>query len=33
MNIYKTTASDGTASYEIQKSRFIAYTHHAETED
>lgn len=33
MNIYKTTASDGTASYEIQKSRFIAYTHHIETED
>lgn len=33
MNIYKTTASDGTASYEIQKSRFIAYTHHAENED
>ena len=33
MNIYKTTASDGTASYEIQKSRFIAYTHHAETEN
>ena len=32
MNIYKTTASDGTASYEIQKSRFIAYTSHVETE-
>lgn len=33
MQIYKTTASDGTASYEIQKSRFIAYTRHAETEE
>lgn len=32
MHIYKTTAEDGTASYEIQKSRFIAYTSHVETE-
>lgn len=32
MNIYKTTAENGTASYEIQKSRFIAYTSHVETE-
>lgn len=32
MHIYKTTAENGTASYEIQKSRFIAYTSHAETE-
>lgn len=33
MHIYKTTAENGTASYEIQKSRFIAYTSHVETED
>ena len=32
MHIYKTTAENGTASYEIQKSRFIAYTSHVETE-
>lgn len=32
MHIYKTTAKNGTASYEIQKSRFIAYTSHVETE-
>lgn len=32
MHIYKTTAQNGTASYEIQKSRFIAYTSHVETE-
>lgn len=32
MRIYKTTAENGTASYEIQKSRFIAYTSHVETE-
>ena len=32
MQIYKTTAENGTASYEIQKSRFIAYTSHVETE-
>lgn len=32
MYIYKTTAENGTASYEIQKSRFIAYTSHVETE-
>ena len=32
MHIYKTTAENGTASYEIQKSRFIAYTRHVETE-
>lgn len=32
MHIYKTTAENGTASYEIQKSRFIAYTNHVETE-
>ncbi len=30
--MYKTTAENGTASYEIQKSRFIAYTSHVETE-
>ena len=32
MHIYKTTAENGTASYEIQKSRFIAYTSQVETE-
>ena len=32
MHIYKTTAENGTASYEIQKSRFMAYTSHVETE-
>lgn len=32
MQIYKTTAENSTASYEIQKSRFIAYTGHVETE-
>ena len=32
MHIYKTTAENGTASYEIQKSRFIAYISHVETE-
>lgn len=32
MHIYKTIAENGTASYEIQKSRFIAYTSHVETE-
>ncbi len=32
MHIYKTTAENGTASYEIQKSRLIAYTSHVETE-
>lgn len=32
MHIYKTAAENGTASYEIQKSRFIAYTSHVETE-
>ena len=32
MHIYKTTSENGTASYEIQKSRFIAYTSHVETE-
>ena len=32
MHIYKTTTENGTASYEIQKSRFIAYTSHVETE-
>ena len=32
MHIYNTTAENGTASYEIQKSRFIAYTSHVETE-
>ena len=32
MHIYKTTAENGTDSYEIQKSRFIAYTSHVETE-
>ena len=32
MHIYKTTAENGTANYEIQKSRFIAYTSHVETE-
>lgn len=32
MHIYKTTAENGTASYEIQKSRFIAYTSHVENE-
>lgn len=32
MHIYKTTAENSTASYEIQKSRFIAYTSHVETE-
>lgn len=32
MHTYKTTAENGTASYEIQKSRFIAYTSHVETE-
>ena len=32
MHIYKTTAENGTASYEIQKSHFIAYTSHVETE-
>ena len=32
MHIYKTTAENGTASYEIQNSRFIAYTSHVETE-
>lgn len=32
MHIYKTTAENGTASYEIQKSRFISYTSHVETE-
>ncbi len=32
MHIYKTTAENGTAIYEIQKSRFIAYTSHVETE-
>ena len=32
MHIYKTTAENVTASYEIQKSRFIAYTSHVETE-
>lgn len=32
MHIYKTTAENGTASYEIQKSRFIAYTSHVKTE-
>ena len=32
MHIYKTTAENGTASYELQKSRFIAYTSHVETE-
>ena len=32
MEMYKTTAENGTASYEIQKSRFIAYTSHVETE-
>lgn len=32
MNIYKTTADFGTASYEIQKSKFYAYTAHVEDE-
>lgn len=32
MNTYKTTADFGTASYEIQKSKFYAYTAHVEDE-
>ena len=32
MQVYKTTSEDGTAAYEIQKSKFYAYTSHVETE-
>lgn len=32
MQVYKTTSEDGTAAYEIQKSKFYAYTAHVETE-
>ncbi|MGM9539494.1 YigZ family protein [Anaerovibrio sp.] len=32
MQVYKTTSENGTAAYEIQKSKFYAYTAHVETE-
>ena len=32
MQSYKTASEDGTAAYEIQKSKFYAYTSHVETE-
>ena len=32
MQVYKTTSENGTAAYEIQKSKFYAYTSHVETE-
>lgn len=32
MQNYKTTSANGTASYEIQKSKFYAYTAHVESE-